>query len=357
MSASVIVNTLLRKAEEDRASDIHMEPGSIEAKVRFRIDGILYEKYIFTPILNNEIVSRIKVLAHLRIDEHQRPQDGRFRVLLDNNKPCDVRVSILPSFHGETVVLRLLHDMNQTSSLQDLGMSKADEEKIYHILKRAQGMILVTGPTGSGKTTTLYSLLKKLNTDTSSIITIEDPVEYEIPGVRHIQTNQHTGLSFAQGLRSIVRQDPDIIMVGEIRDTETASIAVHTALTGHLLLSTLHTTTAATALPRLIDMDIDPYLIASTVEIIIGQRLVRKRCTSCLNGCAVCNQSGFIGRIGIYEILPISESIRTLIMQKVPAQVIQTQATQEGMTLLLDDGLTKVEQGITTLEEVMNSLS
>ncbi|MDQ3014486.1 MAG: GspE/PulE family protein [bacterium] len=357
-SASYIVELLLQHAKVENASDIHIDPGTSVTTIRFRIDGILYEKYTFNKNIHHEIISRIKILAHLRIDEHQAPQDGRFRITFNTSEHTDVRVSLLPSFHGETAVLRMLGNSARALSLHDLGLSDSDQQKITKVLQKSQGMILATGPTGSGKTTTLYTLLQKLNISDTSIITIEDPVEFEIAGVRHIQTNPRTGLTFAQGLRSIVRQDPDIIMVGEIRDTETASIAVHTALTGHLLLSTLHTINAATTLPRFIDMHIDPYLIASTIEIIIAQRLIRKLCQQCLGKkCEACNKTGFKGRIGIYEVLVVSDAIRALIMEKAPAHAIAAQAVSEGMVSLIEDGLQKAAQKITTPEEVINSLS
>ncbi|KKT23714.1 MAG: Type II secretion system protein E, partial [Candidatus Nomurabacteria bacterium GW2011_GWF2_43_8] len=277
-----LIDQLIEKADASRASDIHIDPLIEGVRIRFRIDGVLQDAYLFPKEINNEIISRIKILSKLRSDEHQMTQDGRFRyVLPGENKFIDFRVSIVPTYHGENAVLRLLTDKNEESTLEDLGFSESDRKKIENAIRKTNGMILSTGPTGSGKTTTMYTLIKMLNSPGVSIITIEDPIEYAIDEVEQIQVNSRFGLTFANGLRSILRQDPNIIMVGEIRDAETASIAVNTALTGHLLLSTLHTNDAATTLPRLLDMGIEEYLVASTVSIAIGQRLVRKICKDC----------------------------------------------------------------------------
>src|SRR3989344_3789010 len=276
-----LVNALVFEAQTLRASDIHIEPGEKGVVVRLRIDGVLQEKFMLDKTIHSEIISRIKVLSWLRTDEHQTAQDGRFRIVLENGEPLDVRVSITPTYYGENAVLRLLADKAEEFTLASLGFSQSDEEKLVRAIRRPHGMILSTGPTGSGKTTTLYTLIKMLNRKEVSIVTIEDPIEYAVSGITQIQINPRTGLTFAQGLRSILRQDPNIIMVGEIRDAETAGIAVNTALTGHLLLSTLHTNDAATTLPRLLDMGIDPYLVASTVNVAVGQRLVRKICEEC----------------------------------------------------------------------------
>jgi type II secretory ATPase GspE/PulE/Tfp pilus assembly ATPase PilB-like protein len=349
---------IIEEALSLKASDIHIDPSAATLTVRMRVDGLLVEKYTFLKDIHQELVSRIKILSELRIDEHQTPQDGRFRIVPISGIAVDIRVSILPGFNGEVVVMRLLQNFHKNVSLEGLGMTTEDTIKIQKALAHGQGMVLVTGPTGSGKTTTLYTLLKMLNQNDTSIVTIEDPIEYEIPGVRHIQTNPRVGLTFSNGLRSIVRQDPDIIMVGEIRDTETASIAIHTALTGHLLLSTLHTINAATALPRLMDMHIDPYLIASTVQIVIAQRLVRIFCTHCRGKkCSHCFETGFKGRTGIYEILEVSDSIRTLIMQRAPAQIIEAKAREENMTTLRENGDQKVINNSTSLREVQIALS
>ena len=277
-----LIDCLIEKAHISQVSDIHLDPAQDNVRVRFRIDGVLQEVLELPKKIHGEIISRIKVLSKLRSDEHQATQDGRFRhVFPETEKFLDLRVSIVPTYHGENVVLRLLSDKAENFSLESLGFSESDRKKILGAIKKPNGMILATGPTGSGKTTTLYTLIKMLNSPDVSIVTIEDPIEYAVDNIEQIQVNPHKGLTFANGLRSILRQDPNIIMVGEIRDAETASIAVNTALTGHLLLSTLHTNDAATTLPRLLDMGIEEYLVASTVNIAIGQRLVRKICEQC----------------------------------------------------------------------------
>ncbi len=257
-----LVDLLIDYAQEQRASDIHLDPLNDSLRVRLRIDGVLQDFNLLPKRIHPEIISRIKILTGMRTDEHQAAQDGRFRRLMENNTPIDIRVSIAPTFYGENAVLRLLSDNSEQFTLDNLGFSETNKQRILNAIRKPFGMILATGPTGSGKTTTLYALIKKLNTKEVSIITIEDPIEYSIEGVKQIQANPRTGLTFASGLRSFLRQDPNIIMVGEIRDTETAGLAVNTALTGHLLLSTLHTSDAATTLPRLLDMKIEPYLVA-----------------------------------------------------------------------------------------------
>lgn len=350
-----LVNNLIAEAHRLRASDIHIDPHADTVKVRMRIDGVLQDISPFSKHIQSEVITRIKVLAGLRTDEHQAPQDGRFRLMLENADPIDLRVSITPTYHGEHVVLRLLTDHGEQFTLEKLGFIDKDREKITRALQKPHGMILVTGPTGSGKTTTLYTLLKELNSRAISIITIEDPIEYAIEGVNQIQANARTGLTFANGLRSIIRQDPDIIMVGEIRDTETARLAVNTALTGHLILSTLHTNDAATTLPRLLDLGIEPYLIAATVNLVIGQRLVRKMCSACnhADGCSVCNYTGYRGRVGIYEVMSIDAALREAMLKKYPAADIHTIAASQGMQSLFEDGREKAAAGITTLTEVM----
>jgi general secretion pathway protein E len=356
-SAVSIIEKLLSEAHREKASDVHIDPGEKEVRIRFRIDGQLEDKNIFPMHIFQDMLGRIKILAHLRTDEHLTPQDGRFRVELHHKHHVDIRVSIVPSYFGESMVLRLLADTSSIPSLTELGLSDDDQKKILKVLSHSSGMILVTGPTGSGKTTTLYTILKMLNTNNKrSILTIEDPIEYAIPGVRQIQTDSSHGITFATGLRALVRQDPDIIMVGEIRDKETAYIAIHTALTGHLLLSTLHTNDAATAIPRLVDMGIDPYLIASTVGIIIGQRLIRKACVHCTHGCEKCNHQGYKGRVGIFEILHSNDAIQDAIMQRAPAKVLRAIATKSGMRSMENDGLDKVERGITKIEEVVAAI-
>lgn len=380
-----LIDSLIEKAHFSRASDIHIDPCSNKVRVRLRIDGVLQDSFEFPKSIHSEVISRIKVLARLRTDEHQATQDGRFRhVFSDDNGFVDVRVSIAPTYHGENTVLRLLSDKAENYTLDNLGFNESDQKKILHALKKPNGMILSTGPTGSGKTTTLYTLVKMLNSSEVSIVTIEDPIEYAIDGIEQIQVNAKTGLTFANGLRSILRQDPNIIMVGEIRDSETARIAVNTALTGHLLLSTVHTNDSATTLPRLLDMGIEAYLVASTVSIAIGQRLVRKICENCKEeleispalkealsalklsspfdtskklfrgaGCEKCNNSGYSGRICINEVLVADNDIREAILRKASSSEIKNIAIQNGMTTMIEDGLSKARAGETTIEEVL----
>ncbi len=380
-----LMECLVEKAHKTRVSDIHIDPTPESVRVRFRIDGVLQEAYDFPKTIHNEIISRIKVLSKLRTDEHQTTQDGRFRYEFPDSKEfVDLRVSIVPTYHGENCVMRLLSDKAEHYSLDSLGFSPEDQKKILTAMKKPNGMILSTGPTGSGKTTTLYTLIKMLNSPEVSIVTIEDPIEYAVEDIEQIQVNAKSGLTFANGLRSILRQDPNIIMVGEIRDSETATIAVNTALTGHLLLSTLHTNDAATTLPRLLDMGIEEYLVASTVSIAIGQRLVRKICEECKQkvemtealktslqdspfakltkdtdefwkgaGCKKCGKSGFSGRISINEILVADEKIKEAILKKVSASEIKRIAVENGMTTILEDGYKKVVSGLTTLEEIL----
>ncbi|MES3005827.1 MAG: GspE/PulE family protein [Patescibacteria group bacterium] len=379
-----IVDQLVIHAYNTGASDIHIVPTEQDVHIRLRIDGVLERELVVPRTIRDSIVSRIKVLASLRTDEHQAAQDGRFRMILPQNATVDVRVSIAPTYHGENVVMRLLVDKAMEFSLEMLGFSEDDKAKVEAALQNTTGMILATGPTGSGKTTTLYTLVKMLNKEEISILTIEDPIEYAVNGIEQIQVNPHSGLTFANGLRSILRQDPDIIMVGEIRDAETANIAINTALTGHLLLSTIHTNDAATTLPRLLDMKIEPYLVASTVTIAIGQRLVRRICHSCKKevglskteqehvmkilpqtiadqsmttyrgeGCDKCNGTGYRGRVCINEVMVMNDSIRDAILRKASASEIKRIAIRTGMTSMLQDGMYKVRDGITTLEEVL----
>ena len=379
-----LVDSLIEHAFEVHVSDIHIEPTENSVRVRLRIDGVLQDAHLFPKDIHSEIVSRIKILAGLRTDEHQAAQDGRFRSIIEGSGPVDIRVSIVPTYFGETIVLRLLIDSAEQFTLDMLGFSASDRQKILKAIKNPYGMILSTGPTGSGKTTTLYTIIKMLNKDDVSIITIEDPIEYAISGIKQIQVNQRTGLTFANGLKAVLRQDPNIIMVGEIRDAETAGIAVNTALTGHLLLSTLHTNDASTTLPRLLDMKVEPFLIASTVNIAIGQRLVRRLCTFCKEekkisenevkslkeviptidlkkgrvfyfgkGCDKCNNSGYAGRIGINEVLVVDEEIREVILKKSSASELKKVAIKNGMTPMIEDGFKKAEVGITTIEEVL----
>lgn len=375
-----LVDALVEFAHEEKASDIHVDPTQGGIRVRMRIDGVLQEFDEIPKAVHLEVISRIKVLAGLRTDEHQAAQDGRFRHTLPDGRHVDVRVSIVPTYHGENAVLRLLANTGEEFTLEMLGFSESDRRKIERALKHSSGMILATGPTGSGKTTTLYTLIKMLNSPEVSIVTIEDPIEYSIDAIEQIQVNSRTGLTFATGLRSILRQDPDIIMVGEIRDAETAGIAVNTALTGHLLLSTLHTSDAATTLPRLTDMGIDPYLVASTIQLAVGQRLVRTICEECKEetqvtaavadalpeagfvegekiyrgrGCDACGDSGYRGRASITEVLVADERIKEAILRKASANELRHLAIDAGMTTMLEDGFRKVRLGVTSIEEVL----
>ncbi|MFZ6035549.1 MAG: GspE/PulE family protein [Patescibacteria group bacterium] len=386
-----IVDTILGYAYDNKASDVHIEPHEESVVIRFRIDGILHDVVTLPKELHPFIITRIKIMARLRTDEHRSAQDGRLDFPADNEQ-VDVRVSVIPVSDGEKTVLRLLTEKSRQYSLVELGMSPADMEKMQRNFSKPHGMILATGPTGSGKTTTLYAILKVLNTREVNISTIEDPVEYDIEGVNQIQVDRKTNLTFATGLRSILRQDPDIVMVGEIRDEETAAIAINAAMTGHLVLSTLHTNDAPTTLPRLLDMKIEPFLIATTVHVALGQRLVRKIHRACIEsytpseeeihrytaligadrtkalglndkgfrlyrgrGCSLCNQSGFEGRVGIFEVLEVSEKIRQLIMDRANSDQIRAAAIAEGMTTMLDDGLDKARQGLTTIEEILRA--
>ncbi len=386
VSIIALVDCLIREAFAARASDIHIDPTGKDVRVRYRVDGALHEAHLLPKTVHREVVARIKIIAGLRIDEHNATQDGRVRHYFDETlTDCvDIRVSIAPTYHGENVVMRLLSDREQHFSLDALGFSAGDQKKILKAIKKPTGMILATGPTGSGKTTTLYTLVKMLNAKDISIVTLEDPVEYAIDGIEQIQVNPFVGLTFASGLRSLLRQDPDIIMVGEIRDIDTATIAVNTALTGHLLLSTLHTNDAATTLPRLMEMRIEPYLVASTVSIAIGQRLVRRLCEKCKEahtlsdaefeslsevaelkglkpgmtmyqsvGCAECNDTGFRGRIGVNEVLVSDDDIREAILKKSSAKDIRDIVVRNGMTTMLEDGLEKARTGLTTITEVL----
>ncbi len=392
-----ILDSLIEFAVAEDASDIHIEPHAEGVIVRFRVDGRLRDVITLPKIAHDPLIARIKFLTNLKIDEHRKAQDGRFKKSVEGQK-ISFRVSIIPTYHGEKVVMRLLPEEAKKFSLQELGITGKNLEIVKKTMKTPTGMLLVTGPTGSGKTTTLYTILNMLNDEETNISTIEDPIEYSMDRVNQIQVNPGVGISFANGLRSILRQDPDIIMVGEIRDSETAEIATHSALTGHLVLSTLHTNDAAGTLPRLIDMGIEPFLIASTVNIAIGQRLVRRLCPMCMEsynldtpaissmkretdmeatlkrlqergvirkkdissirfykgkGCDQCGGTGFRGRIGIYEILEITPDIKELIAQQADAGKIRDKAIADGMMTMLEDGIQKALEGQTTIDEVL----
>ena len=386
-----LVDLLLRYGHQNKASDIHLEPYADKVLVRFRIDGVMHDIWSVPKSLSDIILTRLKILARMRTDEHRSAQDGKLQFPA-REETVDVRVSIVPVTEGENAVLRLLSEQSRKFSLTDLGLAEADLTKVKRALENPHGMILVTGPTGSGKTTTVYAVVKILNTRDVHISTIEDPVEYDIEGISQIQVNPKTNLTFALGLRAIVRQDPDIIVVGEIRDEETAGIAVNSALTGHLVLTTLHANDAATTLPRLLDMKIEPFLVASTVNVVVAQRLVRKICDRCrvsasptaeamaqINrepelkrafrargysrlaklifyrgaGCDLCSQTGYQGRVGIFEVLEMTDQIKSLVVARAAANEIVKTARRGGLTIMLEDGLDKVLVGLTTLEEVL----
>jgi len=381
-----VVGVLINTAYQDRASDIHIEPEEKTSLIRFRIDGVLQDVLRVPKEIHDRVISRIKVLSNLRTDEHLSAQDGKMVEKLEEEN-LDIRVSIIPVTEGEKAVLRLLSGHAREYTLSDLGMNLSDLQKVTNAFNKSYGMILSTGPTGSGKTTSIYAILKILNTREKNIMTIEDPVEYRISGANQVQVNAKTNLTFANGLRSILRQDPNVIFVGEIRDSETAGIAVNAALTGHLVLSTLHTNDAATAIPRLTDMKVEPFLVASTVSIIIAQRLVRQICIACKTdekidvaeinkhfpqnlvqkyfganrqvtihigkGCKICRQTGYLGRVGLFEVLEITKNIRKLLSERVDSDIIAQAAIKEGMKTMLEDGLEKITLGVTTVEEVI----
>jgi len=379
-----IVTTILEFAVKSRASDVHIEPLEDKVRVRYRIDGILHEKLVLPRRIHDSLVSRIKILSDLKIDEKRIPQDGRFNYKTESEE-VDLRVSTLPTAHGEKVVMRLLKKTGAVPTLQELGLRGRALKNLEEAITRPHGIILVTGPTGSGKTTTLYSVLSKINTTKVNIVTIEDPVEYQIAGVNQVQINPAAGLTFASGLRAFLRQDPNIIMVGEVRDEETAELAIQAALTGHLVFSTLHTNSASGALPRLLDMKAEPYLLASTITAIVGQRVARKICPHCKKpysptpeivqdvknvlgklwippdsvqffkgeGCNECVNTGYLGRVGIFEVLPVSEKIGRQILEHAPALEIEKQAVEEGMITMKQDGYLKIVDGITSVDEVL----
>ena len=387
-----IVTTILEFAVKSRASDVHIEPQEENVRIRYRIDGILQEKYLLPRNVHEAVVSRIKILASLKIDEKRVPQDGRFFFSSDGND-VDLRISTLPTTYGEKVVMRLLKKSQKVPSLPDLGLRGLALRNLQDAIERPHGIIIVCGPTGSGKTTTLYSVLDKVATTRVNVVTIEDPVEYQMKGVNQVQVNTQAGLTFASALRSFLRQDPNVIMVGEIRDTETAELAINASLTGHLVFSTLHTNDAAGVPPRMLDMGVEPFLLVSSLTCVVGQRVLRKVCPTCVTdmemppeteeelkltlgpiykmiqeklskngkalripkpvGCEKCNNTGYLGRIAIYEVMPMTEKIAKLVVEKVAASDIQKEAMAEGMLTMKQDGYVKVLEGVTTMEEVV----
>ncbi len=381
-----IVMTILEFAMKSRSSDVHIEPLEERTRVRYRIDGILHEKLILPKRIHDALVSRIKILSDMKIDEKRIPQDGRFNFQTDDDE-VDLRVSTLPTVHGEKIVMRLLKKSGSVPTLPDLGLRGRALKNLEEAILRPHGIILVTGPTGSGKTTTLYSVLSRINTIKVNIMTLEDPVEYQMAGVNQVQINPQAGLTFASGLRSFLRQDPNIIMVGEVRDEETAELAVQASLTGHLVFSTLHTNSAAGALPRLLDMKAEPYLLASSITAIVAQRVARKICQVCKTeyepasdvmadiskvlgklwtqdhnkkqilyrgkGCDQCGNTGYKGRIGIFEVLPITEKVSRLVLERAPALEIEKIAVEEGMITMKQDGYLKVVEGVTSIDETL----
>jgi general secretion pathway protein E len=379
-----LVNSLLFRAAKERASDIHIEPMERELVVRFRVDGVL--QVIIRPPKRSQkaIISRVKIMAQLNIAEQRLPQDGRIKIKLAG-RDIDIRVSTIPTVHGESIVMRLLDKSGTLLDLDQIGMVPEVLKGVYDVISRSHGIVLVTGPTGSGKTTTLYGALSRINTPEVKILTVEDPVEYQLKGINQMAIQPKIGLTFASGLRSFLRQDPDIIMVGEIRDKETAEIAIQASLTGHLVLSTVHTNDSAGAVTRLVEMGIEPFLVASSLTAVLAQRLVRRVCPECRQaykptdeeiaklgmsrdrfiamggsdtvyravGCPACNKNGYRGRMGIYELLPVDEDVRHLVLKNVDSGTIKKKAMEKGMLTLLDDAALKVAQGLTTIAEVL----
>ncbi|MDO8498459.1 MAG: ATPase, T2SS/T4P/T4SS family [bacterium] len=379
-----IITQLLEFAVHSRASDIHVEPLEDKTRVRYRIDGILHEKIILPRGVHDALVSRIKILSNLKIEEKRLPQDGRF-TFTSGREVYDLRISTVPTIFGEKVVMRLLPKSNVAPTLPELGLRGSALKNLEVQVLRPHGIILICGPTGSGKTTTLYSILSKLTTTRVNVVTIEDPVEYQISGANQVQANPQIGLTFASALRSFLRQDPNIMLVGEVRDTETAELAIQAALTGHQVFSTLHTNSASGSLPRLLDMGMEPFLLASSMNGVVGQRILRRICPHCRTtftpppevagniqqilgklssvgkeiklykglGCDACGHVGYLGRVGIFEVLPVSPKIMDLILERASAQAIEATARAEGMITLKQDGYMKVLEGVTTLEEVL----
>ncbi|MFA5999330.1 MAG: type II secretion system ATPase GspE [Candidatus Babeliales bacterium] len=379
-----LVNHILFQAVKREASDIHIEPYEKEVRVRYRVDGVMFPALNPPKRIQSALISRIKIMANLNIAEKRKPQDGRIEIKAAG-KEIDIRVSVLPVIYGERVVMRLLDKSKTFVKLETLGFSPRDFAVLEHAISQPNGIVLVSGPTGSGKTTTLYSILSRVNSPEVNLVTVEDPVEYQISGINQVQVNEKIGLTFAAALRSILRQDPDIIMIGEARDTETVQIAIQASLTGHLVFSTIHTNNAPATITRLIDMGIEPFLIASSVTAILAQRLVRRLCESCKRkytpdqssltalgitpeqaqkmtfyeavGCPKCMNSGYAGRLPIFEIMQMTPGISQLVVQRADSLKIKDQALKDGMTLLLHDGILKIEAGITTIEEVLSVAS
>lgn len=378
-----IVSTILEYAVKSRSSDVHIEPQEDRVRVRYRIDGILYDRLSLPKSVQEAVISRIKILSEMKIDEHRTPQDGRFNFKVDD-KEVDLRISVLPASHGEKIVMRLLRKSGGIPTLEELGLEGTALRNLETNMLRPHGIILVCGPTGSGKTTTLYSVLNKLNSPKVNIMTLEDPVEYEMPGINQVQVNATVGLTFATGLRAFLRQDPNIILVGEIRDKETTDLAIQAALTGHLVFATLHTADAAGALPRLVDLGAETFLLASSMNAIVGQRIVRKICQHCKTnyppspqilaeikqelgpllpageinfskgqGCSECGNSGYLGRLGIFEVLPVTQKLADMILKHSDRNTLQAEAISEHMITMKQDGYLKVIRGLTTIEEVL----
>ncbi len=381
-----IVSTILEYAVKSRASDVHIEPEEDRVRVRYRIDGILYERLSLPTSVKEAVISRVKILSGMKIDEHRTPQDGRFNFKFGDEE-VDLRVSDLPTVFGEKIVMRLLKKSGGVPTLEELGLRGPALRNLEAAILRPHGIIIVCGPTGSGKTTTLYSVLTKLNTTRVNILTLEDPVEYQMMGVNQVQINPDVGLTFATGLRAFLRQDPNIILVGEIRDKETTELAIQAALTGHLVFSTLHTSSAAGSLPRLIEMGAETFLLSSTMTAALGQRIARKICSQCKEeyapsreileeikktlgdlfpkkndsdvklykgkGCDYCGQSGYFGRVGIFEVMVVSDSISKLILQKADALTIEAEARHQGMITMKQDGYLKVLDGFSTIDEIL----
>jgi type II secretory ATPase GspE/PulE/Tfp pilus assembly ATPase PilB-like protein len=371
-----LVDSMLAEAVRMRASDVHIEPGAAQLRVRYRLDGVLHDVNSPPRALHGPVVSRVKIMAGLNIAEKRLPQDGRLQLVVEG-RPMDVRISTLPASHGESIVLRLLDRGQPIRGLAEMGLAPEEQARWHELIQRPHGMVLVTGPTGSGKTTTLYGALALLNQPDRKLITVEDPVEYQLVGVNQVAVKTAIGLTFAAGLRSMLRQAPDVIMVGEIRDQETAQVAVQAALTGHLVLSTLHTNDAPSAVTRLIDMGIPPFLVASTVQGVMAQRLVRRICAECRmtdhvtpderaflgapempqvirsTGCERCHGTGYLGRVGLFELMTVDEALRQLIVGRAAASALRTAAVRAGMRGLREDGVLKIREGLTTMAEVL----